>query len=91
MSSLASTPRAEAGPSAPVARRDQLLIENLEFFYGENRALHGINMKVPENRVRPPWWPVGLRQVGLPRAQRCLTSIRASGAGTVMLDSEDIL
>ncbi len=86
--------RAEAGAfGARGEAETKLLIENLEFFYGENRALHGINMKVPENRVTAMIGPSGCGKSTLLRVLNRMFDLYPGqrATGTVMLDGEDIL
>ncbi|MCC8233621.1 phosphate ABC transporter ATP-binding protein PstB [Pinisolibacter aquiterrae] len=86
--------RAEAGAfGARGEAETKLLIENLEFFYGENRALHGIDMKVPENRVTAMIGPSGCGKSTLLRVLNRMYDLYPGqrATGSVRLDGEDIL
>jgi len=70
----------------------KLASENLELYYGEKRALHGINMQIPERRVTALIGPSGC---GKSTFLRCfnrmndlIPGVRISGRAT--LDGEDL-
>ena len=86
--------RADAGAfGARAEARTKLTIENLEFFYGDNRALHGIDMKVPENRVTAMIGPSGCGKSTLLRVLNRMYDLYPGqrATGTVELDGQDIL
>src|ERR1700733_15005238 len=75
------------GPTARMAIRD------LDFYYGSNRALKGINLDLPEKRVTGMIGPSGCGKTTLLRVLNRMFDLYPGqhAAGSVMMDGEDIL
>ncbi len=71
----------------------KISIENLEFFYGDNRALHGIDMAIPERRVTAMIGPSGCGKSTLLRVLNRMYDLYPGqrSTGKVMMDGVDIL
>jgi len=71
----------------------KIAIEGLDFFYGDNKALHGIDMKVPERRVTAMIGPSGCGKSTLLRVLNRMYDLYPGqrAVGKVLLDGEDIL
>ena len=71
----------------------KIAIEGLDFFYGDNKALHGIDMKVPECRVTAMIGPSGCGKSTLLRVLNRMYDLYPGqrAVGKVLLDGEDIL
>ncbi|RMF14307.1 MAG: ATP-binding cassette domain-containing protein, partial [Gammaproteobacteria bacterium] len=69
-----------------------LEVQNLELYYGEKRALHGVNMKIPAKRVTAFIGPSGCGKSTLLRCFNRMNDLVDSCRieGKVMLDDEDI-
>ncbi|WP_369602989.1 phosphate ABC transporter ATP-binding protein PstB [Hahella sp. SMD15-11] len=69
-----------------------LEVRNLELYYGEKRALHGISMKIPAKRVTAFIGPSGCGKSTLLRCFNRMNDLVDSCriTGQVMLDGEDI-
>ena len=76
--------------SEPVQHK--MIVENLDFFYGRNQALHNISMKIPEHRVTALIGPSGCGKSTFLRAlNRMNETIPGSRrTGQVLLDGRDI-
>jgi phosphate transport system ATP-binding protein len=75
---------------------DELVLEarNVDFFYGKNQALFGVDLPVRRNAITALIGPLRLRQIG--RCCACSTaSMRFNpgqrAVGRVVLDGEDVL
>ena len=75
------------------ATETKISIENLEFFYGDSRALHGIDMKIPERRVTAMIGPSGCGKSTLLRVLNRMYDLYPGqrATGKVMVDGENIL
>ncbi len=98
--STPNSPRPDAGtedrPVNPLPRPDnpdlKIQVTNLNFYYGSNQALHGINLDIPTNRVTGLIGPSGC---GKSTFLRCLNRMNdiipnTRAEGLVTLDGEDI-
>jgi phosphate transport system ATP-binding protein len=69
-----------------------LKVENLNLYYGENQALHGIDMEIPKKKVTAYIGPSGCGKSTLLRCinrmNDLIDSVRIEG--TILLDGEDI-
>ena len=54
--------------------------ENLDLYYGENKALKGINIEIPEHQITALIGPSGC---GKSTFLRCLTSIILPSSSTI--------
>ncbi len=80
--------------SVPATAGDpKISIENLEFFYGDNRALHGIDMKVPERKVTAMIGPSGCGKSTLLRVLNRMYDLYPGqrATGRVLLDGQNVL
>jgi phosphate transport system ATP-binding protein len=84
---LASSLAPKAQPAAKIA------IENLDFFYGDNRALKGVALSMPQQQVTGMIGPSGCGKSTLLRVLNRMYDLypgqRAEGA--VMMDGENII
>ena len=73
--------------------KPKIQIENLNFFYGDNQALHGIDMAIPEKRVTAMIGPSGCGKSTLLRVLNRMYDLYPGqrAQGRVLLDGEDIL
>ena len=78
---------------SPVARPAKLSARGLDFFYGSEQALHGIDLDVPEKQVTALIGPSGCGKSTLLRVFNRIFSLYPGqrAAGEVRLDGEDIL
>ena len=69
-----------------------LKIENLDLYYGENQALHGIDMEIPKKKVTAYIGPSGCGKSTLIRCINRMNDLIDSVKieGTILLDGEDI-
>ena len=90
---------AEQPGDAPAARSDrdpsepQIAIENLDFYYGNNRALKGINLKLPERQVTGMIGPSGCGKSTLLRVLNRMYDLYPNqrAEGKVMMDGQNII
>jgi phosphate transport system ATP-binding protein len=75
------------------AREAKLRARNLDFFYGEYRALKSINLDVPERKVTAIIGPSGCGKSTLLRIFNRIYSIypKLRAEGEVLMDSENVL
>ncbi|MDR3497476.1 MAG: ATP-binding cassette domain-containing protein, partial [Ancalomicrobiaceae bacterium] len=68
-------------------------VENLNFYYGDNHALHDINMAVPSKRVTAMIGPSGCGKSTLLRVINRMYDLYPGqrAVGRVMLEGEDLL
>jgi len=93
---MSQTQTTSAQPEAAkpaAAPADRLTIRNLDFYYGTNKALKGINLALPERRVTGMIGPSGC---GKSTLLRCLNRMYdlypgQRAEGEVLLDGENIL
>ncbi len=73
--------------------KPKIQVENLNFFYGDNQALHGIDMAIPEKRVTAMIGPSGCGKSTLLRVLNRMYDLYPGqrAQGRVLLDGEDIL
>ncbi len=71
----------------------KIRIRNLEFFYGDNRALHGVDMDVPDRRVTAMIGPSGCGKSTLLRVLNRMYDLYPGqrATGEVMLDGENLI
>jgi phosphate transport system ATP-binding protein len=71
----------------------KISIEALDFFYGDSKALHTIDMKIPEKRVTAMIGPSGCGKSTLLRVLNRMFDLYPGqkAVGRVLLDGEDIL
>src|SRR5213595_3789797 len=81
-------PSAVASTKAP-----KLAARGLDFFYGKEQALHGIDLEVPEKQVTALIGPSGCGKSTLLRVFNRIYSIypKLRAEGEVLLDGENIL
>jgi phosphate transport system ATP-binding protein len=92
LSTQAPQIRSMAGASAaPNATR--IAIENLEFFYGSNRALKGITLNLPEKQVTGMIGPSGCGKSTLLRVLNRMYDLYPGqrATGRVMMDGKNII
>jgi phosphate transport system ATP-binding protein len=82
-----------ASAGAPEAVAPRISIRDLEFFYGANRALKGINLDLPECRITGMIGPSGCGKSTLLRVLNRMYDLYPGqrATGTVMLDGVNIL
>ena len=91
---MSSPAIALADPSADTgAVSDKILIRNLEFYYGEARALNGVNLSLHQNRVTAIIGPSGCGKSTLLRVLNRIYDLYPNqrAEGEVLLDGENIL
>jgi phosphate transport system ATP-binding protein len=71
----------------------RIAIDNLDFFYGENRALKGIKLDLPERQVTGMIGPSGCGKSTLLRVLNRMYDLypRQRATGEVMMDGENII
>jgi phosphate transport system ATP-binding protein len=84
------------GTGHPSARREapvKLAARGLDFYYGKDQALHGIDLEVPEKKVTALIGPSGCGKSTLLRVFNRIYSIypKLEAKGEVLLDGENIL
>lgn len=86
-----SRENAEASPNQ--ATSSKLEVRNLEFYYGNYKALHGINLTIPEKQVVAFIGPSGCGKSTLLRAFNRIYEMypKQRSAGEILLDGENIL
>jgi phosphate transport system ATP-binding protein len=91
LSGAASSGAVVQQPVAPA--KDKIKIENLNFFYGQNRALKDIALSLRENEVTAFIGPSGCGKSTLLRVLNRIYELYPNqrAEGTVLLDGEDIL
>ena len=98
--STSSAPvRSGAAPSGAIVQQpvaptqDKVKIENLSFFYGQNRALKDITLSLRENEITAFIGPSGCGKSTLLRVLNRIYELYPNqrAEGTVLLDGEDIL
>src|SRR3954453_23476341 len=85
-------PNADAGPASKTPR-DKIAIRDLEFYYGETRALKGITLPLYENRATAFIGPSGCGKSTLLRVLNRMYDLYPGqrAEGQVLLDGTDIL
>ncbi|MBW0005623.1 MAG: phosphate ABC transporter ATP-binding protein PstB [Hyphomicrobiales bacterium] len=98
--STSSTPALSGAATSPAVVQqsatpalDKIRIENLSFFYGQNRALKDITLSLTENQVTAFIGPSGCGKSTLLRVLNRIYELYPNqrAEGTVLLDGEDIL
>jgi phosphate transport system ATP-binding protein len=84
------------GTGHPSARREapvKLAARGLDFYYGKDQALHGIDLEVPEKKVTALIGPSGCGKSTLLRVFNRIYSLYPgqTAAGQVLLDGENVL
>ncbi len=100
---VAAAARSQAAPPAPTmfnATRDgsaqakpKISVENLDFFYGESKALKGINMNIAEKRVTAMIGPSGCGKSTLLRIFNRMYDLYPGqrAVGTILLDGVNLI
>jgi len=91
-----STPQAQPaarGEAAPAPGIPKLLARNVDFYYGAKKALHGVSLDVPANKITALIGPSGCgKSTFLRTLNRMYETVpHARAEGDVRLDGEDIL
>ena len=83
----------QAKVSAAPGREARVAIRDLDFFYGDNRALKGINLDLPDRRVTGMIGPSGCGKSTLLRVLNRMYSLYPNqrAAGEVLLDGGNII
>ncbi|MCL2109127.1 MAG: phosphate ABC transporter ATP-binding protein [Oscillospiraceae bacterium] len=72
---------------------DKIVIENLDFCFGEKQVIFGLNLKIPANKILSVFGPAGSGITTLLRALNRLSDLtpeaRITG-GRILLDGQDI-
>ena len=91
LSGAATSPAVVQQSATPAL--DKIRIENLSFFYGQNRALKDITLSLTENQVTAFIGPSGCGKSTLLRVLNRIYELYPNqrAEGTVLLDGEDIL
>ena len=86
-----ATPQPHAPSGDP--SEAQIAIENLDFYYGNNRALKGINLKLPERQVTGMIGPSGCGKSTLLRVLNRMYDLYPNqrAEGKVMMDGQNII
>ncbi|MCA3366917.1 MAG: phosphate ABC transporter ATP-binding protein PstB [Roseomonas sp.] len=79
--------------SGAVLNNARIAIRNLDFFYGDNRALNGINLDLPDRQVTGMIGPSGCGKSTLLRVLNRMYSLYSGqrATGEVMMDGENII
>ncbi|MCA3325023.1 MAG: phosphate ABC transporter ATP-binding protein PstB [Roseomonas sp.] len=79
--------------SEAVLNDARIAIRNLDFFYGDNRALKGINLDLPDRQVTGMIGPSGCGKSTLLRVLNRMYSLYSGqrATGEVMMDGENII
>jgi phosphate transport system ATP-binding protein len=87
------TPTASQAPVSAEGLVEKVSVRNLDFFYGENRALKDINVPLYENKVTAFIGPSGCGKSTLLRVLNRMYDLYPNqrAVGNVTLDNEDIL
>jgi phosphate transport system ATP-binding protein len=82
-----------AHEQTPGNAKPKIQVEGLNFFYGDNQTLHGIDMTIPEKRVTAMIGPSGCGKSTLLRVLNRMYDLYPGqrAVGRVLLDGEDIL
>ena len=85
--------RVEKATAATHTEKPKLSIRNLSFYYGKFRALKGINLEIPENKVTAFIGPSGCGKSTLLRTFNRMFELypEQRAEGQILLDGEDIL
>ena len=79
--------------SAPALHAPRIIIDNLDFFYGSNRALKGITLNLPEKQVTGMIGPSGCGKSTLLRVLNRMYDLYPSqrATGRVIMDGKNII
>ena len=64
-----------------------ILVENLDFSYGNHQILHGLSFEIPDGMLVNVLGPNG---VGKSTLFRCILGLNQNYSGTVMVNGKDI-
>ena len=83
----------EASPATETAAAPRIAVRNLDFFYGDSRALNGINLDIGDREVTALVGPSGCGKSTLLRTFNRIYSLYPGqrATGSVLLDGHDIL
>jgi phosphate transport system ATP-binding protein len=87
------TPSATPGPAGSNGLMQKISVHNLDFFYGDNRALKSVNLPLYKNKVTALIGPSGCGKSTLLRVLNRMYDLYPNqrASGEVTLDEEDIL
>lgn len=90
---LSDTPQARATTRTAPELAPRIAIENLDFFYGTNRALKSINLNLPDKKVTGLIGPSGCGKSTLLRVLNRMYDLYPGqrATGRVMMDGKDII
>src|SRR5271156_3892021 len=93
MSEITAPPPVPAGVQPDVAAKPKLQTVDLNFFYGNFHALHGISLEVPEKRITALIGPSGCgKSTFLRTLNRINETVKnARYEGQVLLDGQNVL
>src|SRR3712207_5130335 len=103
MSSTTTTPRQaqqeggfggmQAGPAAVLNATARVNVRNLDFFYGENKALKGINFNMADRQVTGMIGPSGCGKSTLLRVLNRMYSLYPGqrATGEVLMDGQNLI
>jgi len=76
----------------PESSPTKIRVENFDFYYGEAKVLHGINLDVPERQVTALIGPSGCGKSTFIRSINRMNDVipNAHGEGTIEVDGKDI-
>jgi phosphate transport system ATP-binding protein len=83
----------EPAPTDEPAAPTMIDVENLDFYYGQSKALHGVNIKIPANKVTAFIGPSGCGKSTLLRCfnrMNDLVETSRIGAGSIKIHGVDI-
>ena len=80
-------------PSGPLLDPARISIRNLDFFYGDNRALKGVNLELPERRVTGMIGPSGCGKSTLLRVLNRMYDLYPGqrATGEVLMDGQNLI
>jgi phosphate transport system ATP-binding protein len=90
---MSSDVRAQMPAKAPVAETDKVVVRNLNFYYGQTRALKGVNLNLFSGQVTAFIGPSGCGKSTLLRVLNRMYDLYPGqrAEGEVLLDGENIL
>ena len=88
-----TTPTVTHAPTSSVGLTEKVSVSNLDFYYGDHRALQSINMSLYQGRVTAMIGPSGCGKSTLLRVLNRMYDLYPNqrATGQVRLDNEDIL
>ncbi len=92
ISGASAVEQAGAVPSAPVIESPKVRVEQMDFWYGDAKVLHGINLRIPQGQVTALIGPSGCGKSTFIRVLNRMNDV-VDGArleGKVLIDGQDI-